>query len=121
MGVFKWMQDKALGEGLEGEYASEHRETLAEAPGLRVRSIGLAAGQCVPWHAHTHITDTFVCLRGPMRVSTRHPEAEHTLAAGDTLAVAPGTAHRVTGEGDHACRFLVIQGVGEYDYLPLDG
>ena len=31
----------------------------------------LAAGQCVPWHYHTEISDSFVCLEGPMVVETR--------------------------------------------------
>jgi quercetin dioxygenase-like cupin family protein len=101
------------------EYPAEERETLAEAPGLRVRLLTLAAGQCVPWHSHTRITDTFFCMRGPMRVLTRTPDAEHTLQAGDTLAVAPGTPHFVE-PGAASCRFMIIQGFGEYDYVPLE-
>jgi quercetin dioxygenase-like cupin family protein len=100
-----------------GEYQTEQRETLAEAPGLRVRLLHLAAGQCVPWHYHNHITDTFICLRGPMRVVTRDPDVEHVLQAGDTLAVGPCTPHSVTGVGAGHCKFVVIQGVGEYDYV----
>ncbi len=102
-----------------GEYQAEQRETLAEAPGLRVRLLSLAAGQCVPWHYHNHITDTFICLRGPMRVVTREPHAEHVLHAGDTLAVNSGTPHSVTTVGEEHCRFVIIQGVGEYDYVEL--
>lgn len=104
----------------EGEYESEQRETLAEVPGLRVRLLGLAPGQCVPWHSHTRIRDTFICLRGPMRVLTRGPEAEHRLEAGDLLAVDAGKPHFVEGVEGGACRFVILQGVGEYDYVAED-
>ena len=33
----------------------------------------LAAGECVPWHFHNNITDSFVCLEGPLVVETRAP------------------------------------------------
>lgn len=105
----------------EGDYASEQRETLAEVPGLRVRLLGLAPGQCVPWHSHTQIRDTFICLRGPMRVLTRAPEAEHRLEPGDMLAVDAGTPHFVEGVESGACRFVILQGVGEYDYVVEGG
>jgi quercetin dioxygenase-like cupin family protein len=102
------------------EYPADERETLAEAPGLRVRLLGLSAGQCVPWHYHNHITDRFFCMRGPMVVETRSPEARHLLQAGDTVAIPPGVPHFVKGHGG-ACRFMIVQGVGEYDYVPSLG
>jgi quercetin dioxygenase-like cupin family protein len=104
----------------ESEYQTEERVTLAEAPGLRVRRLRLAPGQSVPWHAHTEITDTFFCMEGPMVVTTREPDAEHVLQPGDALAVPPGRPHLVTGRDGGACRFMIVQGVGSYDYVPLD-
>ena len=59
---------------VEGSYRTERRETIAEAPGLRVRLLVLAEGDCVPWHLHTAITDTFFCMEGPMQVWTRIEE-----------------------------------------------
>ena len=49
-------------------YELEHREVVAEAPNLRVSIRTLAAGQCVPWHYHSEIIDTFFCIEGPMVV-----------------------------------------------------
>jgi hypothetical protein len=57
----------------EGDYPAKARFTLAEAPGLRVRQLSLAAGQSVPWHFHSEITDTFFCMKDPMCVKTRDP------------------------------------------------
>lgn len=102
-----------------GKYEVKQRETLAEVPGLRVRVLTLLRGEIVPWHLHNHITDTFFCMRGPMRVLTRSPQASHSLHAGDTLAVSAGTPHRVECGDASECRFMIIQGVGEYDYVPV--
>lgn len=101
------------------EYSINRRETLAEVPGLRVRLLTLLEGQNVPWHYHNNITDTFFCRRGPMRILTRSPEASHTLCDGDMLAVSPGTPHFVEASSAAGCDFMIIQGVGEYDYVPV--
>lgn len=102
-----------------GEYVVKQRETLAEAPGLRVRLLTLLKGQIVPWHYHSTITDTFFCMRGPMRILTRAPDLSHTLYAGDTIAVSPGTPHYVESINTTGCQFMIIQGVGKYDYVPV--
>ena len=103
-----------------GEYSIKSRETLAEVPGLRVRLLTLLEGQNVPWHYHNHITDTFFCRRGPMHILTRSPDASHTLVDGDMLAVNPGTRHYVEASTAAGCDFMIIQGVGEYDYVPVN-
>jgi quercetin dioxygenase-like cupin family protein len=94
---------------------------LAETPDLRVQILTLAAGECVPWHYHSEVADTFVCLEGPMVVITRNPDIEHELRPGEDYAVPARKAHKVMGKGGGACRFLIIQGVGTYDFLPVQG
>lgn len=112
-------------------YDVAERETVAEVPGLRVRRLTLAPGESVPWHRHTEITDTFFCMSGPLQVTTRPAAGEgsgvgagaesvHVLQPGETLAVGPGTPHLVTGVDGGGCRFLIVQGVGTYDYVPLE-
>jgi quercetin dioxygenase-like cupin family protein len=105
--------------GSEASYAVKKRVTVAEAPNLRVRELALAEGQCVPWHYHTTITDTFFCMEGPMVVHTRDAAQRTVLQPGSKFAVAPGMPHRVTGLDDGACRFMIVQGVGVYDYVPV--
>jgi quercetin dioxygenase-like cupin family protein len=104
----------------EGTYTANRRETIAEAPNLRVRLLALGEGQCVPWHYHTNITDTFFCMQGPMQVSTRNPDTVHVLEPGGTCAVEPGTPHLVMGSNGGPCMFMVVQGVGVYDYVAVD-
>lgn len=103
-----------------GEYSIKRRETLAEVPGLRVRLLTLLKGQNVPWHYHNHITDTFFCRRGPMLILTCSPDASHYLVDGDMLAVNPGTPHYAEASSAAGCDFMIIQGVGEYDYVPVN-
>ena len=92
-------------------------ETVMEGADMRARLLTLAAGQCVPWHYHSAISDSFVCLQGPMVVETRAPRATHVLRPGERCVVPPKTAHYVHGLDDGPCQFMVLQGVGEYDFV----
>lgn len=102
-----------------GSYPLAGRELVAEGTDLRVQVLTLDPGQCVPWHFHNEVTDSFVCLDGPMVVETRAPRHEYRLAVGGRCAVPPKTAHYVHGENDGPCRFLIVQGVGVYDFVPV--
>ena len=50
-------------------------------------------------------------------VETRRPDAANRLMPGETLKVSVGQPHRVIGEGSGPCRFLLVQGVGEHDFV----
>lgn len=113
------VSDATRSQRREGIYAAEERITLAEVPGLRVRQLRLAAGQCVPWHYHNEINDTFFCMKGPICVKTRNPDAVFVLRPGDTVEIPAGRLHYAAGVENRACEFIVIQGVGTYDYVPL--
>jgi len=102
-----------------GEYPIAGREIVAEGADLRVSVLALGPGQCVPWHYHSEISDSFVCLEGPMIVETRAPRNHYRLETGERCAVPPKTAHYVHGENDGACKFLIVQGVGVYDFEPV--
>jgi quercetin dioxygenase-like cupin family protein len=41
------------------------------------------------------------------------------LKPGDSFVAAPGRPHLVTNGGTSSLTFLIMQGVGEYDYVPL--
>ncbi len=96
-------------------YEIDDRQTVAEVPGLRVRILTLGEDQCVPWHYHTNITDTFFCMEGPLAVST--PAETTVLQPGETVAVPPRTPHYVSGLEHGPAKFMIVQGVGEYDFV----
>jgi quercetin dioxygenase-like cupin family protein len=79
-----------------GDYTISGCELVAEGADLRVQVLTLAAGQCVPWHYHTEISDSFVCLEGPMVVETRAPRHVYRLLPGERCAVPPKSAHYAT-------------------------
>ncbi|HTZ35147.1 MAG TPA: cupin domain-containing protein [Stellaceae bacterium] len=102
-----------------GAYEIAGRELVAEGADLRVQVLTLAAGQSIPWHYHSEITDQMVCLDGPMVVETRAPRRVYELDKGERCSVPPKTAHYVHGRDGGPCRFLIVQGVGVYDFVPV--
>jgi len=100
-------------------YRIAGRESIAEVPGLRVRVLTLAPGETIPWHCHSVIDDTLVCLDGPMTVSLDGPRKDHRLSPGGMLTVAATRPHFVVGVGGGGCRFLLVQGVGQHDFVPV--
>ena len=100
-------------------YEVERRARHAERPGFRISELQLSPTQTVPWHFHTNISDTFYVLEGEMRLFLQNPKQEVQLGPGESYAVASGRPHLVTNAGDSSMTILVLQGVGEYDYVPL--
>ena len=100
-------------------YEVERRARHAERPGFRISELQLSPSQKVPWHFHTNISDTFYVLEGQMRLFLQDPKEEVRLRPGDSYVAAAKRPHLVTNAGATSLTFLVLQGVGEYDYVPL--
>jgi quercetin dioxygenase-like cupin family protein len=94
-------------------------EILAKSDTLRMVTIAIPSGGCVPWHFHTNVRDTFFCLNQPIVIETKGPESRVELRPGQTFSVAPRQPHRVSSATGDACRFALLQGVGVYDFVPL--
>lgn len=99
------------------------RKLVAKGTDVYVKEFLLAAKEEIPWHSHSNIFDIFYCLEGHLQVGRieissgrRQPDIE--LDVGDSAKVDVGTAHRPFNPGPAPCRFISVQGVGEYDYLP---
>jgi quercetin dioxygenase-like cupin family protein len=99
----------------EVERHAEH----AVRPGFRINELQISPTQKVPWHYHSHIQDTFYVIEGSLRLFLRDPKEEVRLGPGDTYSVRPRRAHLVTNGGDTSATFLVLQGIGEYDFIPI--
>jgi quercetin dioxygenase-like cupin family protein len=63
-------------------YDVERRVRYGERPGFRITELQIGPTQEVPWHAHTHVQDTFYVIEGEIRVSLRDPEEERRLRPG---------------------------------------
>jgi mannose-6-phosphate isomerase-like protein (cupin superfamily) len=100
-------------------YEVERRDRHAERPGFRISELQLSPTQTVPWHFHTNISDTFYVLEGEMRLFLQQPKEEVKLGVGKSYVAVAGRPHLVTNAGKTSLTFLILQGVGEYDYVPL--
>ena len=100
-------------------YEVERRARHAERDGFRISELQISPVQKVPWHYHTNVQDTFYVLEGRIRVFMRDPKHDVVLGPGDTYTLAARRPHLVTNAGDTSATFLVLQGIGDYDFVPL--
>src|SRR5262245_52620820 len=100
-------------------YEVERHARHLERPGFRITEMRLSPTQTVPWHTHNNISDTFYVLEGRLRLFLQNPKEAVQLGVGESYAVAAGRPHLVTNAGDTSMTILVLQGVGQYDYVPL--
>lgn len=100
-------------------YGVERRARHAERPGFHISELQLSPTQTVPWHYHTNISDTFYVLEGQMQLFLQKPKEEVRLGPGQSYVAVAGRPHLVTNAGTTSLTFLVLQGIGEYDYVPL--
>jgi mannose-6-phosphate isomerase-like protein (cupin superfamily) len=100
----------------KAEYTVKNVETVVAGTDVRARLYTLAPGEVIPWHSHSEIDDHFFVLAGELMVETRAPDQRLTLGIGERYEVAAGNIHQTSNRGAADCRFLLIQGVGKYDF-----
>jgi mannose-6-phosphate isomerase-like protein (cupin superfamily) len=103
-------------------YQVSSRKWVAKGSDVHVKEFTLAAKEEVPWHNHTNVFDVFYCIEGRLLIeridmATKQRLPDIDLKVGDSDKVNVGTAHRPFNPGPGVCRFLIIQGVGDYDYI----
>jgi quercetin dioxygenase-like cupin family protein len=100
-------------------YEVERRAEHAARPGFRITELQISSNQKVPWHYHSSVQDTFYVIEGQLRIFLRDPKEDVRLAPGETYSVPPRRPHLVTNAGGASATFLVLQGIGTYDFVPL--
>lgn len=101
-------------------YSIQGRQAIVETPEVRVTLMTLGPGEATPWHSHSIVADTAFRLDGEVAVERRGPAGDVTslpLLPGEPCRMEPGQVHRVVNLGVTPCRFLLVQGVGAYDFL----
>jgi len=93
---------------------------VAKGNDVLVREYTLDPGEAIPWHRHSEVADYYYGLEGTVLIETRDPLRRQEVAAGDKATVTPPTVHHVSNPGRQRCRFLLIQGVGKYDFVKAD-
>ncbi len=95
-------------------------EVLLETDDVRVRILVLEAGEATAWHFHTEVTDKMLCLQGPIAVEYQSPQEHIELAPGGRCEVTVERVHRVVNQTAEIAKYLLVQGVGRYDFNVVD-
>jgi mannose-6-phosphate isomerase-like protein (cupin superfamily) len=99
----------------------KREESLIQTDTVRVRVMELLPGDATPWHFHREVTDHMVCLSGVIVVHLKQPTAMLELQPGHRCTVEVGKVHRVANDSPiETARYLLIQGVGRYDFITVD-
>jgi mannose-6-phosphate isomerase-like protein (cupin superfamily) len=101
-------------------YRVKQVEPVMAGADVLVRRLTLGPGEEIPWHRHTATDDLCVVLSGALRFERRDPDGECLMTPGDSERTPAGTAHRLSNPGPADCAFLLIQGVGQRDFVPLE-
>jgi len=101
-------------------YQVKNVEPVVVGSDVQARIFTLAPRDVIPWHYHGESTDHYFVLRGTLTIETRSPETRHDLAVGERFKILPGTAHRISNEGSVDCQFLLLQGIGAFDWRRAD-
>jgi quercetin dioxygenase-like cupin family protein len=102
-------------------YTVKSIDPVAVGSDVQARLFTLAPGETIPWHFHSAVTDWYFVLEGKLSIETRAPAARRDLAVGETHRIAPKTAHLISNRSEADTRFLLVQGVGPYDFLKVGG
>ncbi len=98
--------------------ATDQPRVVLQTPEVRVVEYVLAPGAKHRWHHHSAVTDRFWCLEGTIAVDVRDPPRSERLAPGQSLTLPPGVVHRAGNPADRVSRYLLVQGIGRYDFIP---
>lgn len=130
------MTDRSIPEPLVSSGARHNQETILKTEDVLIRVMPLAPHESTLPHHHTEVTDTIVCLSGgvtvqlfppcdsssalPLAIPSEQKKAATAaifLAPGERYTIPPFTQHAVCNMLDAASEYLLIQGVGRYDFI----
>ena len=93
-------------------------EIIIQTDEVKVRLMELQPEETTPWHFHTQVTDHFFGISGEIEVRMNDPAESVILAPGVRCQVEKGRAHQVVNLSEkEPSRYLLIQGVGRYDFI----
>jgi mannose-6-phosphate isomerase-like protein (cupin superfamily) len=100
----------------KADYTVKNIETVVAGADVRARIFTLAPGEVIPWHTHSEIADHFFVLAGELTVETCAPDRRLTFGVGERYEITAGNTHQTSNHAATDCRFLLVQGVGKYDF-----
>jgi quercetin dioxygenase-like cupin family protein len=101
-------------------YTVKNVEPVVVGTDVQARIFTLAPGEIVPWHSHSESTDYYFVLNGTLTIERRTPDDRRTLTVGGRYEIPARIAHTLSNRGAQDCQFLLLQGVGRYDWIKSD-
>ncbi|HEC18324.1 MAG TPA: cupin domain-containing protein [Gammaproteobacteria bacterium] len=89
---------------------------LVDTTDVRVAEFSLPPGEEGECHRHSAVTEYCYCLEGSLAVVLRGGQRK-ILAPGEKLEIRAGIVHQVINVDAASCRYLVVQGVGAFDFV----
>lgn len=93
-------------------------QEVARSTDLWVRELTVVAGEEVPWHRHTYVSDRCYGLDGVILVECVDEQDRFTqllLRPGQSCDLPVGTRHRLSCAEGFSARYLLVQ-QGQYDF-----
>ena len=100
-------------------YEVERRAHYGARPGFRITELQISPSQKVPYHYHNNVQGTFYVVDGTLRIFMQEPKDSVCLTRGQNYTVRPQRPRLVPNGGDTSAVFPVLQGISEYDFVPL--
>lgn len=100
-------------------YTVKSVEPIAVGSDVQARIFTLAPGEEIPWHFHSNVADWYLVTEGTLSIETRAPTDRQQLSAGATYRIPAKTAHLISNRSAGDTRFLLVQGVGPYDFIKV--
>lgn len=94
----------------------QEAEVIVKTDDIRVRVMTLKPRELAEWHYHTQVADDIFCLDGNVIVRMQGPYEEIHLSPGQRAHVKPGRNHQLENLNDEATSYLLVQGIGRYDF-----
>jgi mannose-6-phosphate isomerase-like protein (cupin superfamily) len=102
------------------EYGVKDVKTIAKGSDVLARIFTLAPDEEIEWHFHSECHDSFFVLQGDVTIEVRDPDNVVLLHVGMSHDVPPRQQHFVLNRSSVEARFLLIQGVGRYDFVKVN-
>lgn len=99
---------------------NDRDEIILDAENVRVRIMVLEGEQATAWHFHTEVVDRMLGLEGKVAVEYQEPQEHIELCPGERCEVAVKRVHRVVNLTPGTAKYLLVQGVGHYDFNAVD-
>ena len=90
--------------------------TLINSNGVRVVEFTIFPHADGAWHHHSEMHEHCYCLNGCLTIEIQNAKPIR-LNSGNRYEFPAGVTHRIRNEGNQLAKFLVIQGVGTYDFI----